>query len=169
MKQYSLSILFTILTLICVGCNNPLIEPMIVDWAPVNLYFYVEDPAGNDLLHDSISDVTLEFKGEVYHLPSSTERTQTAYMPHMYGLRFQAKNTEYLNPTNMNRLIFGEIDGAATMDEDIIITWPDGSKNTIHYHCSDHVEWPEIDCKREWKLDGEVHDGNYFEFVKKHL
>ena len=75
------------------------------------------------------------------------------------GLNYIGKGVYYL--------VFGEIDGASDMDEDIVLCWPDGSKDEIHYHCSDHRIWPEPKCNRSWKLNGENHEGNVFQFVGK--
>ena len=46
------------------------------------------------------------------------------------------------------------VDGACDLDEDLVITWPDGKQNTIHYHCSDHHETGEVSCTRWYALDG---------------
>ncbi|MBO4656553.1 MAG: hypothetical protein J5639_02150 [Bacteroidales bacterium] len=55
------------------------------------------------------------------------------------------------------------------MDEDIVLKWPDGSKDTIHYHCSDHTSRPPIECNRWLKLNGVSHEGCTFTFTNKSL
>lgn len=89
------------------------------------------------------------------------EETKT-YLARIYGL--------FAVPTTDKQgyyLQFGEIDGAADMDTDIVLNWPDGSEDTIHYHCSDHREGRHPKCSRSWKLNGKAHDGNTFSFTGK--
>lgn len=114
--------------------------------------------------------MTLTYKGETYTVKDWNEKyneVQTrAYLARLYGLYAQKDYDTY--PVQY-RLEFGEIDGAADMDEDIILNWPDGSTDTIHYHCSDHKEGKNPKCKRSWKLNGKPNDGNYFRFTGKSL
>lgn len=74
-----------------------------------------------------------------------------------------------INGKTVYRLVFGEIDGAADMDEDIVLNWPDGSKDVTHYHCSDHREGRHPKCNRSWELNGSEHEGNTFRFSGKSL
>ncbi len=150
------------------GCDT---ESPIVDWSPVNIYIYASDSAGQSIIQPDMPGMALTFKGETYTVrdsrtPNNSIHTR-AYMPVMYGLYVEAVDTT-ANPKEY-RLCFGEIDGAADMDEDIVLQWPDGSRDTIHYHCSNHREWPEPRCKRSWKLNGKSHDGGIFAFTGKTL
>lgn len=61
-------------------------------------------------------------------------------------------------------LFFGQIDGAADMDEDLVVTLSNGMTGTIHYHCSNHNE-RKLSCDRSWKFNGAKHEGNIFTFV----
>ena len=146
------------------GCDT---ESPIVDWYPVNIYIYASDSAGQSIIQPDMPGMTLTFKGETYTVrdsrtPNDSIHTR-AYMPVMYGLYAEAVDTT-ANPKEY-RLCFGEIDGAADMDEDITLNWPDGSTDVIHYHCSDHNE-SKITVKRTWKLNGREHSGNTFYFSK---
>lgn len=166
-KMKRIKLLYCIMLIAaCIGlqaCSDEE-EVFEVDWAPVNLYIYAENADGNDLIKEEMEGMTLTYKGETYEV--TTRESSRAYLAHMYGLVFQDAK-EYSNvPAAPNRLVFGEIDGEADMDEDIVLTWPDGSKNTIHYHCSDHKEGHNPSCQRTWKLDGKEHEGNEFKFVK---
>ena len=67
------------------------------------------------------------------------------------------------------RLYFGEIDGADDMDEDIVLQWPDGSRDVIHYHCGNHHYGKNPSCDRSWKVNGKSHDGSFFTFTGKTL
>ena len=73
------------------------------------------------------------------------------------------------NAEGVFQLRFGEIDGSADMDEDLVLRWPDGSTDTIHYHCSDHKARRNPTCNRYWKLNGVDHDGAVFVFTGKSL
>lgn len=116
--------------------------------------------------------MTLTFKGETYTVKDWKEfsRLQTrAYLAILYGLFAQPYNES--DGKASFRLYFGEIDGAKDMDEDIVLKWPDGSSDTIHYHCSDHYNKGRgiIGCDRSWKLNGINHKGSIFKFTGKSL
>lgn len=161
--------LFAIAALACTffsGCEI-IEDDRIVDWAPVNIYIYATDSAGQSIIRPDMPGMTLTFKGETYHVKDAQAyydsiRTR-AYLAVMYGLYAEAVDTT-ANPKEY-RLCFGEIDGAADMDEDITLNWPDGSTDVIHYHCSDHNE-RKLSVKRSWKLNGKEHSGSTFHFSK---
>ena len=159
-------ILLTLLALtgiLATGCEE---EGYIVDWAPVNIYIEAFDSAGNSIISPEMPGMTLTFKGEVY--PVIADETPTkAYLAIIDGL--VAKAYKEVDGKTIYRLVFGEIDGAKDMDEDIVLDWPDGSKDVIHYHCSDHKERRTPKCKRSWKLNGKDHDGGIFSFSGKSI
>jgi len=138
-----------------------------VDWAPVELCIEVQDSEGKDLLDPGNPDnvlegTTISFKGEVYKvaIAGSEEIESRAYLALIYGLKLERKSER----SSGYCLRFGEIDGAADMDEDLTLTWPDGSKDVIHYHCSDHNE-RKLKCNRWWTLNGKD-ASNPFLFTK---
>lgn len=135
------------------GCDND----VMVDWGPVDVVIYADDAQGNDIIKADMPGTTLTFMGKSYSVTSQTR----AYKPNFQGLVFVQGDS-----LSKNCLWFGEIDGAADMDEDMVLTWSDGSKNVIHYHCSDHKEGRRSSCKRSWKLDGASHKDGVFHFVK---
>ncbi len=134
-------------------------ERLIVDWAPVNVYIQATDNDGNSIISDDMPGMSLTFKGEFYTVQPATK----AYLARMEGLVAE-KNAE-----GVFQLRFGEIDGSADMDEDLVLRWPDGSTDTIHYHCSDHKARRNPTCNRYWKLNGVDHDGAVFVFTGKSL
>lgn len=153
----------------------------IIDWAPVSFFIEVRDKAGNDLLdpdaeNNILAETTITYKGETYEVSRDNydkfldylQNTATrAYAAHMYGVQLMNKNL--FNRDDLSNdfyLEFGEIDGALDMEEDFVITWPDKSKNVIHYHCSDHKYGKNPDCKRYFMLDGVKTETNVFKFVK---
>ena len=150
------------------GCG--LLEPVIVDWNPVDIFIEAVDADGNFILSPDMPDMTLTFKGETYHVtdgyyPASPPTRMV--LTQIYGLVAQAMYE--VDGQTVYRLCFGEIDGAADMDEDILLHWPDGSEDVIHYHCSNHRTWPSVSCKRTWKLNGDKYEGNTFRFTGKTL
>ena len=150
------------------------IDPdVIVDWAPVNVYLTVQDKSGKDLLDPESQDnwiegTTITFKGETYKgsrewrdARNDSDNVATrAYLAVMRGLNLVKDSG------NGFKLVFGEIDGAVDMDEDLVVSWPDGTKDTIHYHCSNHRWGRNPDCDRSWKLNGKKASSNIFKFVK---
>lgn len=147
-------------SILAVGCSGP--EGYIVDWAPVDIIIDAVDSDGNSIISPEMQGMSLTFKGETYTV--KPEETETkAFLAVMNGLVARKKQDETYS------LVFGHIDGAEDMDEDIRLHWPDGSEDVIHYHCSDHREWPKIKCNRSWKLNGEPHEGGTFSFSGKNL
>lgn len=169
-KNRLLFVLVAIFSCIITGCE--IVSPglYIVDWTPVDLYIYAEDANGNSIVSPDMPGMKLTFKGETFTVRDKDQvmdsmRTR-AYMATLFGLcaeRYsETDSTAY-------RLYFGEIDGAADMDEDIVLNWPDGSTDVIHYHCSDHREGKNPKCNRSWKLNGQKHAGTVFHFTGKSL
>lgn len=148
------------------GCQ--LIHPYIVDWYPVNITIEAVDDNGNSIIEPVMPGMTLTFQGETYEVRGAEEYaypvTKT-YLPIMRGLLAVPKENSGEQP--IYRLIFGEIDGGADMDEEIVLSWPDGTKDIIQYHCSNHREWPSPKCDRKWKLNGKGHEGSTFHFQGK--
>ena len=150
------------------GCEKIFGGDWIVDWAPVNVYIEASDTDGNSIISPDMPGMTLTFKGETYTvkgIENQGEAQTKAYKATMEGLI--AQPLMEVNGKTVYRLVFGEIDGAADMDEDLVLNWPDGSKDVIHYHCSDHREGRTPKCNRSWKLNGNKHEGNTFRFSGK--
>jgi hypothetical protein len=164
-KLFSCALVLSALLL--TGCDY--FAPKIVDWNPVHVFIEAVDTEGNSILSPDMPEMTLTFQGETFHVTEGYYPVPATkmYLPTMYGLVAQPMNE--LNGKTVYRLAFGEIDGAADMDEDIVLHWPDGSEDVIHYHCSNHREWPQPSCKRTWKLNGKKHDGGTFRFEGKML
>jgi hypothetical protein len=151
------------------GCEEFNIDNPIVDWNPVNIYIYATDSTGNSIIQPDMPGMSLTFKNETYTVRDWSEKYDSiiytrAYLAILYGLFAEPYYDD--NDSLQYRLSFGEIDGAADMDEDITLSWPDGSTDVIHYHCSDHNE-RKLSCKRTWKLNGKKHDSGIFHFTNK--
>lgn len=144
------------------GCEE-ISEGRIVDWAPVNIYIEAVDNNGNSIISPDMPGMTLTFKDSVYTVQNEDSIIHTrAYMAIMKGLVARPIG----GTDGQYQLVFGEIDGAADMDEDILLNWPDGSRDIIHYHCSNHSE-RKLSCNRSWKLNGQPHNGSTFRFTDK--
>jgi len=172
--------LFFALPMLLGGCE--IFEDYIVDWAPVSLVLKVTDSDGNDLLdltrdENILKGTSVSYKGvdypvrtefcDKYHDAQTSSVETKAYLATMYGLYLVSSSmTGYASYGKGYSLIFGEIDGASDMDEDIVISWPNGQTSTIHYHCSDHREGKNPKCNRYYTLDGgNKTESNIFTFV----
>ena len=139
----------------------------IVDWYPVNIQIEAVDADNHSIISPEMPGMSLCFQGTTYTVKTEAEAETRAYLARMKGLIAVPKQDE--SGKTVYQLVFGEIDGAADMDEDITLTWPDGSTDVIHYHCSDHKEGRHPSCDRSWKLNGEKHEGGPFLFTGKSL
>ena len=173
MKQYPiLSLLAAILLTACNPFENSHTDTPIVDWYPVNVFITVHDSAGNDLLDPTregafVHGTVLTFLGQKYGVESNLNYASVsmaptkAYLARMRGLLLNYGEVAYSETEKRTcyYLSFGEIDGAKDFDDDLLIKWPDGSEDVIHYYCADHkVEKQKdgtwlIDCKRSWQLN----------------
>lgn len=121
-----------------------------VYWSPVVLTIVACDAAGNDLISPDMTGVSISFRGVTYE-------AQQAIKAQMYGLFVQQYPYTDINGNRHDyRLIFGEIDGSADMDEDLVLKWSDGSSDIIHYHCANHTGGFYPTCERWWTLNGHV-------------
>ena len=59
---------------------------------------------------------------------------------------------------NQPYFCFGELDGADNYDDDFIITFADGSTDTIHFK---RVHKSGLNVEDSWTLNGKKRDGNY--------
>ncbi len=169
MKRFLTYLLVGLTSILAVSCIKNMYA-YDVDWTPVYVIIYANDADGNSIVTPDMPGMKLSFQGTTYEVQTWEEVLEKAntraYLARLYGL-FSQPGSEYSDEVDAPyRLVFGEIDGAADMDEDILLTWPDGTTDTIHYHCSDHQEDPTPKCKRSWLLNGESHEGNIFKFTK---
>lgn len=167
-KKHLLAVICALSTILFTGCGP---ESIIVDWAPVEIYIHASDADGKSIIKPDMPGMSLTFKGVTYTVKDwdkrDEEKETRAYPARLYGLYAQHCST---TDSTKYMLYFGEIDGAADMDEDIVLKWPDGSTDIIHYHCSDHkLVGMEPRCDRSWKLNGEWHNNNEFSFTGKLL
>lgn len=150
----------------------------IVDWVPVSFFLRVVDEGGKDLLdpenpNNLIDGTSITFKGNTYSAsrqwyeagrPYEMPATK-AILAQLYGLFLVNGEMFFMNSNTAGfSLFFGEIDGARDMDEDLVVTLPNGMTGTIHYHCSNHNE-RKLSCDRSWEFNDAKHEGNIFTFV----
>ena len=140
----------------------------IVDWYPVNIRIEAVDADNHSIISPEMPGMSLRFQDKTYTVKTEENSVETrAYFARMKGLLAVPQKTE--SGDTVYQLVFGEIDGAKDMDEDITLTWPDGSTDVIHYHCSNHKEGRHPSCDRSWKLNGEKHESGPFVFTGKSL
>ena len=180
MRKVTFMFFLAIAAMCMTGCsdsNNDDDDDMIVDWGPVVLWMELVDKNGNDLLNPSnevkqYEGATITYLGKTYTvedhtdiLPNTQPKVSTRYlMPTEFGFVLVSKAWTHEGGKG-NILLFGEIDGAKDMDEDLVITWPDGKKNTIRYHCSDHSN-KTLSFNRWYALDGKRQESNRFVITK---
>lgn len=175
MRRLVLFALSAVLMVSFTGCEKIGRE---VDWAPVSLFMRVVDEEGADLLdpenpNNLIDGASITFKGKTYSAsrqwyetgnPYEMPATKAIFAP-LYGL-FLVNGDMFDNNSETAgfSLFFGGIDGAEDMDEDLVVTLPNGITGTIHYHCSNHND-RKASCDRSWKFNGAKREGNIFTFV----
>jgi len=170
-----IAILSLLAAMLLSGCNifeSTHEDTPLVDWYPVNLILIVEDKDGNDMLDPTragnyASGTTISYKGETYGVytlqpgEAWSQAPTKAYLARMKGLRLAQDNLQ-LSETEKRYgyfLVFGQIDGALDLEEDLVVKWNDGTEDVIHYSCSDHkVEKQKdgtwlIECQRSWQLN----------------
>ncbi len=149
----------------------------LTDWNPVEISIKVNDAQGNNLLdstdvaHYIADGATATFMGKTYDLGSLTEKENTnksglkVYMPKWDGFRIEMYPDFNTKDGYEYMLVFGEIDGARDMHENLTITWKDGSKDVITYHCSDHNN-EKMTCNRWFSVNGEITTNRQITIVK---
>ena len=170
MKKLLISLIS--LAIVATACEEIAPFGIIVDWTPVEITIEAYDAAGNSIISPEMPGMTLTFKGTTYEVqdPASLhdEYHTKAYLAILSGLQARPLQGDQ-GVIEKYILWFGEIDGAVDMDEDIVLNWPDGSSDTIHYHCGNHREWPSPKCDRTWKLNGKKQPSSNFIFNGKSL
>ena len=137
-----------------------------VDWALVHFVIEATDAEGNSIISPDMPGMSLTFQGESY----TVEEAQVpAEIPRRYKFLALPARTAEGSPSDEYYLWFGEIDGAEDMDEDIVLNWPDGSMDIIHYHCSNHHKWPQAGCTQIITLNGVEQEFSRFKFTGKNL
>ena len=131
------------LALLLSGCGLG----MIYDITPVVVYMEVVDAEGNNRFEEQTigswltSPVTATFEGETYTFPKVETR---AYLAIMGGLNVQSYN--YGGGRRVTCLSFGELSGETDRRSDLVVTWPDGTTDTIT-----------IDNSFRWGVTGKPH------------
>jgi len=114
-------------------------EETTTQWAPIEVKFYVVDYGQkrnyidenyNDLIHTT----TLTYRGKTYSVSQTPENEDD---PVFKGF--------YIDSTYLKKpyFCFGGLDGAKDYDDDFVITFEDGTTETIHFkrvHQGDEVE-----------------------------
>ncbi|MBQ3657569.1 MAG: hypothetical protein II956_12085 [Bacteroidales bacterium] len=120
---------------------------LIVDWSPIELRFFVVDYGQRtnyvaDNYNDIIHTTTLTYRGKTYSVGQTLSKY---YMPDFKGF--------YVDSTALEKpfFCFGELDGAENYDDDFIITFADGTSDTVHFK---RVHKGVKDVKDTWILNG---------------
>jgi hypothetical protein len=136
------------------ACNekdDPKNEYIISDWYPIELWIYIQDQDGKDLLdYDSENyignDFMLTYKDKTYRIQTK-DKVSKVYKPEFDGLVLV-----YDNDKKKYSAYFGELEGYAEYNDDFTITWKDGSKDIIHFY---RKITGSLDSDDKWLLNGE--------------
>lgn len=183
MSRFSFIYLLLVIValLACASCAKIENDNFHYNWEPVDISIVLSDATGNDLLDPScpsnmLDGTTIEFRGETYTIDmeiynayeswkgmsfmttssgTAMTRSSAAEDVEMYGVYLVSDEMSYVKKEGRSKyyLLIGQIDGAEDMNEDIIITWPDGRRNVVNYRCSDHNDL-KMSVKRSFRLDG---------------
>lgn len=146
---------FAALSMMFASCNDDNGgDDLIIDWSPINVKFYVADYGlhtnyvsinYNDIIHTT----SLNYQGKTYSVEKSLSKY---YMPHFKGLHIDS------SAINQPYFCFGQLDGAENYDDDFIITFADGTTDTIHFK---RVHQGGTKVSDTWLHNGKECDGNY--------
>ena len=105
---------------------------MTWDITPVIVEMEVVDAEGHNRLDEKTagnwlqSTVTATFEGETYRFPSPETRTYAAILRGLY-----IESYSFGPRAGAIYLAFGELSGETDRSSDLVITWPDGTTDTI--------------------------------------
>ena len=150
------SILAAMLLMITSSVMFVACDPIILDWAPINIYVKVSNAEGQNLLDSTTpnnfvdKEISAEWMEETYIADTISwfekQFITREYLPIMNGLMYVTKNGEPM-------LYFGELAGDGDYnDEPFTIHWPDGSTDVITIKNKAHLS----SANRKYKLNGEV-------------
>ena len=157
-----------------IACDNGSNDDGIIwDMYPVNVYLYVEDSKGNDLLDPENENNILNsgikaiYDGKTLKLNEEPPRTK--YLePFFYGLITRKANGEGVEGGTKNILQFGGFNGAESQEVEFVLDWGDGVTDKIsfiHKYDYDHEKDKPI-VETTFFLNGEK-TSNFFKIVKK--
>ena len=142
-------------------------EGMIWDINPVVLSFVVSDVQGKNLFDESTPDnwlsgpITATFCSNTYEWPRVNTK---AYLAVIKGFYIYPQSYTGSNEVTLN---FGELDGTEKWDSDLIVTWPDNSKDIIRVQHA--IRWDENglpDAYTGFKVNGHALDGGIIRLTK---
>lgn len=150
-------------------------DNIIVDWAPIVLYVYLNDAEGNSLFEPTNDNITLTYEGDEYkvanYLSSDTPQAQTLeYMAVFEGgyVTRKADGTAFMIIGEWNRNQNWEM---CTIE----INWGDGTTDTLAFtHSYTYDSEYRNDAEHNWGytfssqffLNGEPNPNNEFYIVK---
>lgn len=139
-------------TLSMMACNdNEGGEVYEYDYYPIVLNVYVTDSSEThnffaENINDYASKTILNYRDKNFVLNGLSK----TYMPHFRGL--------FVDTTDkVPHLVFGELDGAREYDDNFVLSFPDGTSDTIHLK---RVHNGGMNVVDQWTLNGKEFDGS---------
>lgn len=169
MNKFTTALLFLLLSLCFYSCDTKVEDhDLIIDYVPITLHIQVVDKEGKTRLDTLAPNYLQEFPTLTYqnetHLctPPQKDRRFHRYnetnLPKLRAILaiFSGFHNIYCEDTQSRYLYFGELDGGSNYNDDFILTWPDGTKDVIHYD----RKVKGLDVKQSWSLNGKKMEGD---------
>ncbi len=145
---------------ICIACGeaNPdeKNNNTAFDASPLYVEFVLKDEKGNNLLEETTTgnwlddEIVCSFEGKQYSYPD------TKYYPaEMNGLTLVPAEEEVPGYVEGHEALlhFGDLNGQTNRSSNLLIVWPDGSRNTVLLSNRFSVTNGKPMIQREWRLD----------------
>lgn len=162
LKHFFKTILIVLFSVFCfTGCDE---EEMERDYVPVVINVKVADKSGNSLLNPDKEGnifeqgITFAYNGEEYVMNKETLYPDTrAYLAKVESPTLVCTTHESGIEYHIQ---IGEWAGDSKWNESIVITWPDGTKNTISFELTKKGV-----THTKYYLDGKEHKGLLYTFT----
>lgn len=145
--------LFLALAILVTSCRD---DNYDIQWSPVELILLVSDRSGNDLVRPNMENVTMVYRDSLYQLSQGIEEsviTESGYSIqdglHLYACQLKDKNGN----SHKYCICFGEFSNTSEIDDDMVLTWTDGSTDVIHLKTR-HRGGPWPKRIETWMLNG---------------
>lgn len=128
----------------CQKENNE--EEVIIDWYPLEVTINLKNQKGENLANPQsqvffAKNAKANFQGKDYQITYSLQKAY--YAPTEFYITQEGENS---------KIVFGEIMGHREYDDDITITWGNGTKDIIHLKRK--INRKKIDADNIWSYNG---------------
>lgn len=123
-------------------------KDLIIDWYPLNLTINLKNPKGENLANPQsevffAKNAKANFQGKDYEISYSLQKAY--YAPTEFFITQEGENS---------KIVFGKIMGHKDYDDDITITWENGTKDVIHLKRK--INRKKIDADNIWSYNNQT-------------